>query len=113
MRNTTKLMIIAAVGMLSSVATQAYSQDRQTLFGSSANRTVKFKRVAPYRVDDKGNVLSQWRQQVVFRAVNNTNVYQYRANATARHDEVSSSAVLIHTKGSGLRNGHVYRTRGN
>lgn len=111
-----KTTIIATVGMLSGFALDAYSQDRQILSGSSSgSRNAIVKKFSPYRVSDRGNVLHAWRNQVVYRAVNNTNVYQHRSNPTARHDEVSGYAILFHTRGrsTGVKGGHVYHNRGN
>ena len=117
MSKSVKNITIATVGILTSLALNTYSQDRQVLSSDgSCKRPLLTRIVKPktHRTVDQGNALTAWRDQVVYRAKNNTNVYQYRGNATTRHDEVSSNAVIFRARsGYGVTAGHAYQKRGN
>lgn len=113
MTNTIKILSIAATGLLSSFAVNANAQDRSVLSArtSVSPRTVTAKE---NRTDDRGRLLKAWRDQHVYRRVNNTNVYQSEGQGSTRHDEVSSYAILFHkTPGQPIKHGHVYHKRGN
>jgi len=113
MTDTIKLLTIAVAAFVASAACNAHAQNRETLSGrvSVSPRVVTPK---ANRTDDAGRPLKLWRDQHVYRRLNNTNVYQHRGSATLRHDEISSYAILVHKKpGQPLKAGHAYQNRGN
>ncbi len=109
-------LLLAAVLVLPlGFANLASAQDRQTLSsqaGRGPQSGVFFRQVRPYRVDDAGRPRALWRQQVVYRAVNDTFIYRSEGKATTR-DEVSSPVMIFHVKEGTVRSGHVYQNRGN
>ena len=109
-----KLCLLSIIGLLLVAAQQSEAQERGTL-SSRAGRGGQFtlRKPAPLtRVSDQGRPLVLWRQQVVYRALNDTFVYRYQNKATAR-DEYSGPVMIFHTKNGQVRGGHVYQKRGN
>lgn len=114
MRRPIAILPIIAVVFIAGLTVQAQAQDRQSLSHSNgrSGQGVRYTKCQPVRVDDKGRPQVLWSQQVVYRALNNTNIYLHEGRATIR-DEVASQAIILHTQGNGVRPGHVYHTRDN
>ena len=116
MKQLLKATLLATVAITFGVASEIQAQDRETL-SARANRGAKgvtFRSKAQStRVDDRGRPLVLWRQQVVYRALNDTFIYRSQNKATTRHDEVSSYGILFHVKEGQVRKGHVYQKRDN
>ncbi|MDF1752242.1 MAG: hypothetical protein P1U89_05625 [Verrucomicrobiales bacterium] len=116
MINLNKLVLILTAAVILGFASNAEAQTRGSL-SARAKGNVKAmtfkKRCQSYRVNDCGKPLRKWKQQVTYRATNDTFVYRSQNKATTRHDEVSSPAIIFHVQGGKLRSGHVYQYRGN
>ena len=108
------LLVTAAITFCVGSETEAQERDTLSARAKRGSKGVTFKSKAPSsRVDDRGRPLILWRQQVVYRALNDTFVYRSQDKATTRHDEVSSYGILFHVKEGQVRKGHVYQNRDN
>ena len=112
-----KIALITGIIMVG-LASKSSAQDRKSQTITSRAGTgqggVVFRKIfQPYRVDDAGRPLVFWRQQVVYRAVNDTFVYRGEGKATAREENSSPEVIFHKKKGQPVKAGHVYSRRGN
>ena len=113
MKRTYKALLFITLFILFGFASEAQGGSLSARGGKGVQGCFK-KSSSKYRVDVcTGKPKKKWKQQVVYRALNNTYVYQHRNNANIRHDEVSSQAIMFHVKAGKLHKGHVYQNRGN
>jgi hypothetical protein len=116
MKYPIKLILLLVAAVLFCAASSAEARGHGSLSARAAknHKGVKFvKGCHSYRVNDCGKPLKSWNKQVVYRATNDTFVYRSQNQATVRHDEVSSHAIMFNLKGGKIRPGHIYQTRGN
>ncbi|MDF1815597.1 MAG: hypothetical protein P1V20_25590 [Verrucomicrobiales bacterium] len=115
MNRPINLILLVAGALFFGMIAEADAQTHGSLSARGGHfKGISFgKSCGKYRVNDCGKPLKAWKQQVTYRATNDTFVYRSRGNATARHDELSSPAIIFHVQGGKLRSGHVYQNRGN